>query len=147
MIVPNSSNAFLARFLKGGAAGYLTKASASDQLVKAIKMVYRGEKFISPRLAQKLALNYLNSERPPHELLSDREYQVMCMIGSGKTVTEIAEELMLSVKTISTHRTHILEKMNFKNNSQLTRYVLENKLIDWIFLNKSSPPIAFFPAA
>lgn len=119
-----------ARFLKAGASGYLTKASASDQLVKAIKTVYHGKKFISPNLAEKLALDFLGSEKQPHELLSDREYQVMCMFGYGKTVSEIALELNLSVKTISTHRTHILEKMKIKNNAQLILYVIDNKLIE-----------------
>ena len=119
-----------ARFLKAGASGYLTKASASDQLVKAIKTVYKGQKFITPSLAEKLALDFLGSEKQPHELLSDREYQVMCMFGYGQTVSEIARELNLSVKTVSTHRTHILEKMKIKNNAQLIRYVIENKLIE-----------------
>ncbi len=118
------------RFLQAGASGYVTKGSASDQLVRAIKTVYHGEKFISPQLAQKLAHNFLYFERAPHELLSDREYQVLCMIGAGKTVSEIAEELILSVKTISTHRTHILEKLNLKNTAQSIRYALENKLIE-----------------
>lgn len=118
------------RFLQAGASGYVHKGSASDQLVNAIKTVHHGEEFISSKLAQKLAHNFLHSERIPHELLSDREYQVLCMIGTGKTVSEIAEELILSVKTISTHRTHILEKLNLKNNSQLIRYALENKLIE-----------------
>lgn len=118
------------RFLQAGASGYLTKSSASDQLVKAIKTVHHGEKFISPALAQKLAHNYLYSERAPHELLSDREYQVLCLIGAGKTVSEIAVELILSVKTVSTHRTHILRKLNLKNTAQLIRYALDNKLIE-----------------
>lgn len=119
-----------ARFLKAGASGFLTKVSASDQLVKAIKTVYRGEKFITPNLAQKLALDFLGSEKPLHELLSDREYQVMGMIGSGKTMTEIANELQLSIKTVSTHRTHILEKLKLDNNAQLIRYAIENQLLD-----------------
>ncbi len=118
------------RFLQAGASGYVNKGSASDQLVEAIKMVHHGGKFISSKLAQKLAHNFLYSERPPHELLSDRQYQVLCMIGAGKTVSEIAAEMILSVKTISTHRTHILEKLNLKNTAQLIRYALENKLIE-----------------
>ncbi|MFQ5443159.1 MAG: response regulator [Nitrospinales bacterium] len=118
------------RFLKAGASGYLCKSGASDQLVKAIKTVYRGEKYFSPSLAQKMALALLDSDQPPHELLSDREYQVMCMLGSGKTVSEVAQELKLSIKTISTHRAHILEKMKIENNAQLMRYAIENKLID-----------------
>ena len=118
------------RFLKAGASGFLTKDSASDQLVKAIKTVFRGEKFITPKLAQKLALDHLGSEKQLHELLSDREYQVMCMMGSGQTISEIANELQLSIKTVSTHRTHILEKLKLDNNAQMIRYVIENKLIE-----------------
>jgi DNA-binding NarL/FixJ family response regulator len=98
--------------------------------VKAIKTVFRGDKFITSNLAQKLALDFLGSDKQLHELLSDREYQVMSMIGSGQTMSEIAEELQLSIKTVSTHRTHILEKLKLDNNAQLIRYVIENKLID-----------------
>ncbi len=119
-----------ARFLKAGASGFLTKDGASEQLVKAIKTVFRGDKFITSNLAQKLALDFLGSDKQLHELLSDREYQVMSMIGSGQTMSEIAEELQLSIKTVSTHRTHILEKLKLDNNAQLIRYVIENKLID-----------------
>jgi DNA-binding NarL/FixJ family response regulator len=119
-----------ARFLKAGASGFLTKDSASEELVKAIKAIFRGEKFITPKLAQKLALDFLGSDKQPHELLSDREYQVMCMMGAGKRISEIANELQLSIKTISTHRTHILEKIKLDNNAQLIRYVIENKLIE-----------------
>jgi DNA-binding NarL/FixJ family response regulator len=119
-----------ARFLKAGASGFLTKDSASEELVKAIKAIFRGEKFITPKLAQKLALDFLGSDKQPHELLSDREYQVMCMMGAGKRISEIANELQLSIKTVSTHRTHILEKIKLDNNAQLIRYVIENKLIE-----------------
>ena len=98
--------------------------------MKAIKTVFRGEKFITPKLAKKLALDHLGSEKQPHELLSDREDQVMCMMGSGKTISEIANELQLSIKTVSTHRTHILEKLKLDNNAQMIRYVIENKLIE-----------------
>ncbi len=119
-----------ARFLKAGASGFLNKSIASDQLVKAIKMVCRGEKFITPQLAQKLALDFLGSDKPLHELLSDREFQVMSMIGSGKTISEIAAELQLSIKTVSTHRTHILEKLKLENNAQMIRYSIENNLVD-----------------
>ena len=119
-----------ARFLKAGASGFLTKDSASEQLVEAIKKVFHGEKFITPELAQKLALDFMGSEKPLHDLLSDREHQVMSMMGSGQMISEIAAELRLSIKTVSTHRTHILEKLKLKNNAQLIRYAIENNLID-----------------
>jgi|TARA_B100000959_G_scaffold61585_1_gene64856 DNA-binding NarL/FixJ family response regulator len=119
-----------ARFLKAGASGFLTKDSASEQLVEAIKKVFHGEKFITPELAQKLALDFMGSEKPLHDLLSDREHQVMSMMGSGQMISEIAAELQLSIKTVSTHRTHILEKLKLKNNAQLIRYAIENNLID-----------------
>ena len=119
-----------ARFLKAGASGFLTKDSASEQLVEAIKKVFHGGKFITPELAQKLALDFMGSEKPLHDLLSDREHQVMSMMGSGQMISEIAAELRLSIKTVSTHRTHILEKLKLKNNAQLIRYAIENNLID-----------------
>ena len=119
------------RVLKTGASGYLTKDSAPDELISAIRKVSKGGKYITPSLAEKLAV-HMNSdfEKPPHELLSNREYQVMRMIASGKTVGEIAELLSLSVKTISTYRSRILVKMNMKNNSELTHYAIKNKLVD-----------------
>jgi two-component system, NarL family, invasion response regulator UvrY len=119
------------RILRAGASGYLTKESVSDELITAIKKVHRGGKYISPSLAEKIAFALdTDSEKILHETLSDREYQVMYMIASGKTVTEIAEELNLSVKTISTYRARILEKMNMKTNAELTRYAFQNNLID-----------------
>lgn len=122
---------YAVRVLKAGASGYLTKESAPDELVKAIRQISQGKKYVSPSLAEKLALDLeISSDRPPHEILSDREYQVMCMIASGKTLKEISEELSLSIKTISTYRTRILEKMNMKNNAELTHYAIKNRLID-----------------
>ena len=119
------------RILRAGASGYLTKESVSDELITAIRKVHRGGKYISPSLAEKIAFALdTDSEKILHETLSDREYQVMYMIASGKTVTEIAEELNLSVKTISTYRARILEKMNMKTNAELTRYAFQNNLID-----------------
>jgi two-component system invasion response regulator UvrY len=119
------------RILRAGASGYLTKESVSDELITAIRKVHRGGKYISPSLAEKIAFALdTDSEKMFHETLSDREYQVMYMIASGKTVTEIAEELSLSVKTISTYRARILEKMNMKTNAELTRYAFQNNLID-----------------
>jgi two-component system invasion response regulator UvrY len=119
------------RALKAGASGYLTKESAPDELVVAIRKVSRGGKYISPSLAEKLAFELeVGREQAPHEALSDREYQVLCMIASGKTVMEIAQELTLSEKTISTYRSRILEKMNMKNNAELTYYAIKNQLVE-----------------
>jgi two-component system invasion response regulator UvrY len=119
------------RILRAGASGYLTKESASSELIAAIRKVHRGGKYISASLAEKIAFALdADSEKMLHETLSDREYQVLYMIASGKTVTEIAEELNLSVKTISTYRARILEKMNMKTNAELTRYAFQNRLID-----------------
>ena len=119
------------RVLKAGASGYVTKASAPDQLINAIRKVCRGGKYISPSIAEKLAFQLeANFEEMPHETLSDREYQVLCMLASGKTVTEIADELALSVKTVSTYRARILEKMDMKNNAELIHYAVQNKLVD-----------------
>jgi len=122
---------YAVRVLKAGAAGYMTKESAPEELVKAVRKVIRGSKYISPSLAEKLAFDLeTDSEKPLHETLSDREYQVMCMIASGKTVKEIAKKLYLSVKTISTHRARILEKMKMKTNAELTHYAIKNRLVD-----------------
>jgi two-component system, NarL family, invasion response regulator UvrY len=119
------------RVLKAGAAGYVTKASAPDELINAIRKVYRGGKYISPAIAEKLVFQLdSNFEEMPHEALSDREYQVLCMLASGKTVTEMADELALSVKTISTYRARILEKMDMKNNAELIHYAVQNRLVD-----------------
>lgn len=118
------------RVLKAGASGYLTKESAPDQLVTAIRKVARGEKYIGASLAEKLAADLgTNLDRPLHEALSDREFQVMRMIAIGKTITEIAEELSLSVKTISTYRTRILEKMKMRSNAELTHYAIQQDLM------------------
>ena len=119
------------RVLKAGAAGYVTKTSAPDELINAIRKVCRGGKYISPSIAEKLAFQLdTNFKEMPHEMLSDREYQVMRMMASGKTVTEIAEKLALSVKTISTYRSRILEKMKMKNSAELMHYAIQNKLVD-----------------
>lgn len=122
---------YAVRILKAGASGYLTKESASDDLIRAIRKVYRGGKYISPSLAEKIAFALDdNTAELPHEALSDREYQVFCMIGSGKTVSQIADTLALSVKTISTYRTRILEKMRMQNNAELIHYAVQNGLVE-----------------
>jgi two-component system, NarL family, invasion response regulator UvrY len=127
----HSEDQYAVRVLRAGAAGYLTKESAPSKLIQAIRKVVRGGKYVSPTLAEKLVLDLdSDSSKAPHEMLSDREYQVLCMIASGKTVTMIAEELALSVKTISTYRVRIIEKLNMKNNAELTRYAIKEGLVD-----------------
>jgi len=122
---------YAVRALKAGASGYLTKGSVEEKLVKAIKKILAGGKYVSSLLAEKMAFDLeQKTEKPLHETLSDREYQVMLLIGSGKTVSQIAEELSLSVKTIDTYRTRILEKMKMKTNAELMKYAIRNKLID-----------------
>lgn len=117
------------RALKSGADGYLTKDSAAEELVCAIRTVAAGKKYLTPSIAERLAYNLdENSEIPPHELLSDREFEVFKLIADGKTPTEIAETLFLSVKTISTYRARILEKMRMKTNAQLIHYAANNRI-------------------
>ena len=119
------------RVLKAGAAGYLTKENAPGELVKAIRKVVGGGKYVSPALAESLAFGLdETSDRPSYETLSDREFQVMQLIAHGKTLAEISETLALSAKTISTYRARLLEKLNLKTNSELIRYALENRLIE-----------------
>jgi two-component system invasion response regulator UvrY len=120
---------FAIRVLKAGASGYLTKQSASLELIAAIRRIAGGHKYITAALAERLADN-LNTEHSglPHETLSDREFQIMRLIAAGKKLTEIAAELYLSIKTVSTYRKRLLEKMNMRSNSELTQYVHNNKL-------------------
>jgi len=126
----HSEEQYAVRALRAGASGYLTKASAPDELIGAIRKVSRGRKYVTASLAEKLALELdVDIRKPPHEMLSDREYQVMLMLASGKAVKEIADELCLSVKTISTYRSRILEKMNMKKNAELTLYAIQNSLV------------------
>lgn len=122
---------FAVRLLKAGAAGYLTKESAGEELVGAIRKVVAGGRYISPALAERMA-SYLTIDvrKAPHERLSDREFLILRMIASGKQVSQIAEEICLSVATVSTYRARILGKMDMKNNSELTRYALEKELVD-----------------
>ena len=122
---------FAIRAIRAGASGYLTKECAGDELVLAIRKALKGERYISGSLAEILA-GGLDSdpEKPLHEILSDREYQVMRMIASGKPVGAIAKELCLSAKTISSYRTNILLKTGMKNNAEITHYAIQNKLVD-----------------
>jgi DNA-binding NarL/FixJ family response regulator len=115
---------------RAGASGYLTKETAPEELVLAIRKVVRGGRYVSAALAEKLALDLsANRTGALHETLSAREFQILCMIGSGKSVTDIADELALSVKTIGTYRSRILEKMEMKNNAELIRYAIQNHLV------------------
>ena len=123
---------FALRVLQNGAAGYLTKQTAPHELVLAVKKVLSGGRYISNSVAERLAEHLdRDMEKAPHHLLSDREYQVMCMLAAGKTVKEIGGELSLSIKTISTYRSRILEKMLIKNNAELMRYAVEHELVDY----------------
>jgi two-component system invasion response regulator UvrY len=122
---------FALRFIRAGAAGYLTKESASEELIEAIRMVSSGKKYITRTLAERLASDLeTGQEKQPHERLSDREYQVMRMIASGKTVKEIAEQLFLSEYTVRTYRSRIFKKMRMKIDTELTQYAIKNNLID-----------------
>jgi DNA-binding NarL/FixJ family response regulator len=117
------------RLLKAGAAGYLTKEKAPQVLLTAIRKVVSGRKYISESLAEKV-VSAFESEKAPHETLSNREYQVMRMIASGKAMKEIGKELFLSVRTVSTYRARVLKKMNMNGNAEIIRYAVDHKLID-----------------
>jgi len=127
----HSEELFARRAFKAGAAGYITKNSPRAELVKAINKVIEGGTYVNPAFAERFVIDVTRSaDRPPHELLSDREYEVMRLIGSGKTVSEIADRLSLSVATISTYRGRILDKMGMKTNAEVTHYAIRNKLVD-----------------
>ncbi|HIN87975.1 MAG TPA: response regulator transcription factor [Nitrospinaceae bacterium] len=118
------------RFLKAGASGYLQKSSATDQLIDAIRKVFNGGKYISSALTDRLVTNLnRDHERPLHESLTDREFQVFCLLATGKKLKEIADELCLSINTISTYRSRILQKMDMSSNADVIRYAIKNKLV------------------
>ena len=122
---------YAVRALRAGASGYLTKESIPDELISAIRKVSAGRKYISSSLAEKLAYDLdLDKEAPVHESLSDREYEVLCMIAKGDTVKDIAQKLCLSIKTISTYRSRILEKMHMKKNAELMHYAIKHELVE-----------------
>ena len=123
-------NQFATRVLKCGASGYMTKESAPAELVGAIKSVLAGRRYVSATLAESLAASLSTNHKAPQDTLSDREFQALRLIASGKTVSEIARELSLSVKTISTYRARILEKMGLKNNAELMRYAMQHRLVE-----------------
>ena len=118
------------RALRAGASGYLVKTVSPAELILAIRKISRGEKYVSPSIAEKLVGELSPSEEPSHLLLSDREYQVMCMFVSGQSLNEIADELSLSVQTVCTYRNRILEKLNMKNIADVIRYAVKNGIID-----------------
>jgi two-component system invasion response regulator UvrY len=122
---------FARRALKSGAAGYLTKESLPEELKEAVRRVQVGGRYVSATLAEKLAVDSRReADTPVHELLSDREFQVLRMIASGMTVTQIADKISLSVKTVSTYRARILKKTGMKTNAELIRYALQIQLVD-----------------
>ena len=131
ILTAHPESQYALRILKAGASGYLTKVSADNDLIQAIRKVQRGGKYISPSLAEKIAFALDgDTQKQPHEILSDREYQVFCLIGTGRTVSQIADELALSVKTVSTYRSRILEKMHMDNNAELIHYAVQNNLVE-----------------
>lgn len=122
------------RMMKAGALGYMTKESAPEELISAIRKVATGRRYISSKLAEEMAVALdTNTAKLPHQLLSNREFQVMRMLASGKTLKDIADEIMISEKTVTTYRARILEKMKLKNNTEITIYAIENKLLPWYF--------------
>ena len=122
---------YAVRVIRAGAAGYLTKSSAPKELIKAIRKVFGGGRYISESLAETLASTVgANAEKPIHQTLSNREYEIMCLIALGKTIKEIASELGRSEKTIRTHRDRILVKMHMKKDAEIIRYAMQNQLVD-----------------
>ena len=125
MLSALSEELYASKTLKAGASGFINKESAPIELVKAVRKVFSGGLYVSAYLAEKLASDFKHDvSKPPQEYLSNREFQIMCMIGSGKTITEIADMLCISVKTVSTYKARIFNKMNFKNNSELINFCI-----------------------
>ena len=130
MLSMHREDQYALRALRAGASGYLNKQSAPAELIDAMRIIISGRKYITPTLAQELALHLdQDNVQDSHSALSDREFQTLVMIASGKTVSEIAEELSLSVKTISMYRSRLLQKMKFRNNAELTHYALKHQLV------------------
>ena len=125
----HSEDQYGLRLIKAGASGYLMKEEAPEELIKAIRKVNAGGKYVSASLAEKLFSHFDASDKPPHEKLSDREFQILCLITGGKSLKGIADELCISEKTVSTYRARILEKMRMSTNSDLTRYALDHHLV------------------
>lgn len=130
MLSMHAEEQYAVRVLRAGASGYLTKEAAPDQLITAIRKISKGGRYVSPTFAEVLAFDLGGDpQKPLHETLSDREFQVMCLLASGKPVKEIAAKLFVSVKTVSTHRARILDKMRMKNNADLILYAVRNRLV------------------
>jgi two-component system, NarL family, invasion response regulator UvrY len=130
MLSMHPEEQYAIRALRAGASGYVTKGCSPSELFSAMHLAIQGKKYVSPSLAEVLVSTMDGGgDKPLHAELSNREYQILCMIGSGKTVSSIGDELALSIKTISTHRANLLKKMNLKNNAELTRYAIENMLV------------------
>lgn len=130
MLSMHEEGLYAIRALKAGASGYITKQSAPGELMAAIHQVARGRKYLTTTLAEAMADSLgTDYEQPPHGTLSDREYQTLCLIASGKSLTDVAEEMRLSVKTVSVYRGRLLEKMKLKNNAELTHYAIKNGLV------------------
>ena len=130
MLSMHAEEQYAVRAFKAGAAGYISKGSSRDELRAAILKVIKGGRYISAALAEKIVIDLSTSDQPPHETLSDRELEVLCLIASGKAVGEIAVELSLSDKTISTYRRRILDKMGMKSSAELTHYAIRNGLVE-----------------
>lgn len=131
VLTMHEEHQYAVRAIRAGASGYLTKESASSQLVTALRKVASGGAYISAEIAQQLALNAMpDAQAPLHERLSDREFQVFRMIAEGRSISDIAERLKLSVKTVSTHKANVLHKMNMSTQGELIRYALEKGLVD-----------------
>lgn len=131
ILTMHAEEQYALRAFRAGASGYMTKESAPEQLLQAIQKVAHGGKYVTPSLAEKLAFHLGPKQTLAlHESLSDREFQVLCRIASGQTLTEVARELCLSVKTVSTHRTRLLKKMRMRNNAELIHYALQNHLVE-----------------
>lgn len=121
---------YAVRALKAGASGYLTKKVAPEELIRAIRKVYSGGKYVTSTLAETLVFSLVKGEKPPHESLSDREFQVMSMLAEGKRIKDIAKALFISEKTVSSYKSRIFVKMRMKSNAELTRYAIKHGLID-----------------
>lgn len=130
MLSMHAEDQYALRAFKGGASGYISKASSRDELKQAVLKVIKGGRYVSPSMAERMVFDLTSSEKLPHEQLSDRELEVLCLIASGKTVGEIAESLSLSDKTISTYRRRILDKMQLGTNAELTHYAIRNNLVE-----------------
>lgn len=130
MLSMHAEDQYAMRAFKAGASGYISKASSRDELRQAVLKVIKGGRYISPSMAERMVFDISSSDKPPHEQLSDRELEVLCLIASGKTVGEIATSLSLSDKTISTYRRRILDKMHLSTNAELTHYAIRNHLVE-----------------